>query len=167
MALERTTFFSVEGRSYHTLLPLYSDPFPHLKNPNLRFANVENAPYAYNAGGVKEVQDRAEALTDPDVLAAAGNGDQFPLYYLERAANGNYLESNEIAKRHGVCGDPRLVRLLRGLRRASESWALSVHEMPSPRLRLLYSSGRRAQIHSINAGAMGCCFSIYRRCLSF
>ncbi len=80
-----------------------------LRNP--RYDLLDGAPYAYNGGGVKDVQDRAERLTDPAVLAAAGNGDQFPLYYMPLAENGNFLESNEIAKRHGVCGDPRLVRL--------------------------------------------------------
>lgn len=78
-----------------------------------RFDNVENAPYAYNAGGVKAVQDRAEAETDPGVLAMYGAGDQFPLYYGVLAENGNYLEPEEIAKRHGVCGDPRLVSVAR------------------------------------------------------
>ncbi|CAM9871103.1 unnamed protein product, partial [Scytosiphon promiscuus] len=73
-----------------------------------KFDNVENKPYAYNAGGVKEVQARAKANTDPTELAANGGGDRFPLYFQPRASNGNYLESNELAKRHGVCGDPRL-----------------------------------------------------------
>ncbi|CAM9316682.1 unnamed protein product, partial [Hapterophycus canaliculatus] len=72
------------------------------------FENVENKPYAYNAGGVKEVQARAIAETDPAELAENGGGGIFPLYFQPRAENGNYLESNEIAKRHGVCGDPRL-----------------------------------------------------------
>ncbi len=56
------------------------------------------------------MQDRARRLTDPAVLAEVGDGGQFPLYYVPLAENGNFLESNEIAKRHGVCGDPRLVR---------------------------------------------------------
>ncbi|CAM9160118.1 unnamed protein product [Hapterophycus canaliculatus] len=73
-----------------------------------KFDNVENKPYAYNAGGVKEVQARAIAETDPTVLAENGAGGYFPLYFQPRAENGNYLESNEIGKRHGVCGDPRL-----------------------------------------------------------
>lgn len=75
-----------------------------------RHEDLEKAPYAYNAGGVKAVQDRAEELIDPDVLDEAGGGKLFPLYYMDRAENGNFLETNEIAKRHGVCGDPRLVR---------------------------------------------------------
>ncbi len=83
-----------------------------------RFDNVENAPYSYNAGGVKAVQDRAEAETDPDVLAMNGDGDQFPLYYGVLAENGNYLETEEIAKRHGVCGDPRLVSVAFTLRKS-------------------------------------------------
>lgn len=47
---------------------------------------------------------RAEELTAPELL---GPGPKyFPLYYGEFAENGNYAESNEIAVRHGVCGDP-------------------------------------------------------------
>ncbi|CAM9871033.1 unnamed protein product [Scytosiphon promiscuus] len=73
-----------------------------------QFENVENKPYAYNAGGVKEVMARGIAETDPTELEENGAGEKFPLYFQPRADNGNYLESNEIAKRHGVCGDPRL-----------------------------------------------------------
>lgn len=75
-----------------------------------RYEDIEYAPFSYNAGGVKRTQDRAQELTDPEVLAEHGGGDLYPLYFAERAENGNFLESNEIAKRHGVCGDPRLVR---------------------------------------------------------
>lgn len=67
-------------------------------------------PYAYNAGGVKEIQERAINETDPAVLAEHGGGGLFPLYYSDTAENGNYLEPEEIAVRKGVCGDPRLVR---------------------------------------------------------
>lgn len=89
------------------------NPVPPPSPP--RFENLEGAPYAYNAGGVKEVQNRAKANTDPSVLAATGGGGVFPLYYMDLAENGNYIETNEIAKRHGVCGDPRLVSVARGL----------------------------------------------------
>ena len=58
---------------------------------------------------MKDAQGRATAKTNAAVLAAAGNGDKFPLYYMDLAENGNFMETNETAKRHGVCGDPRLV----------------------------------------------------------
>lgn len=70
---------------------------------------MEGAPYAYNAGGVKAVQDRARAKTDEATLEAVGGGGLFPLYFLDLAENGNYLETNEVAKRATPCGDPRLV----------------------------------------------------------
>lgn len=37
-------------------------------------------------------------------------GGEFPLLYTKFAANGNYLEPEGIAVRHGVCGDPEQVR---------------------------------------------------------
>ena len=77
---------------------------------NTRYDLLEGAPYAYNAGGVKDVQDRAQRLTSQDVLDETGGGKIFPLYFMDLAENGNFLETNEVAKRHGVCGDPRLVR---------------------------------------------------------
>lgn len=75
-----------------------------------RFENLEGAPYAYNAGGVKAVQARAQAKTNSATLDAVGGGKLFPLYYLDLADNGNYMETNEVAKRATPCGDPRLVR---------------------------------------------------------
>ncbi|CAM9343429.1 unnamed protein product, partial [Choristocarpus tenellus] len=55
------------------------------------------------------VRARAEKNTDPDWLASYGEG-RWPLKYLYEdgmvAENGNYLEPEEIAVRHGVCGDP-------------------------------------------------------------
>lgn len=58
------------------------------------------------------VRDRGKELTDPAVLEAHGGGDVYPLPNGEIAANGNYLESNEIAKRHGICGDPSSVSVI-------------------------------------------------------
>ena len=58
------------------------------------------------------IRERAKNETDPAVLAAHGDGDNFPMYYSDLAENGNYLEPEEIAVRKGVCGDPRLVRAL-------------------------------------------------------
>lgn len=56
---------------------------------------------------------RAERLTDPAILAEYGGG-AFPLLIAmekgEVAANGNYMERDELAVGHGVCGDPEQVR---------------------------------------------------------
>lgn len=91
------------------------------------YENLEPVPYAYNAGGVKAVQARARNATAPEVLAAHGGGGLFPLYISELAANGNYLEPEEIAVRKGVCRDPRLVRVF--------------YTAPSPRCRRLGRGG--------------------------
>lgn len=60
-----------------------------------------------NAKGPEFVRQRAIAKTDPTVLAEYGNGE-WPLKWAwekgELAGNGNYLENDEIAKRHGICG---------------------------------------------------------------
>lgn len=60
---------------------------------------------------MKAVQARAQANTNQATLDAVGGGKLFPLYYLELAENGNYMETNEVAKRATPCGDPRLVRV--------------------------------------------------------
>ena len=48
----------------------------------------------------------------PDATTAYGNG-AWPLLTVyekgEIAANGNYLEPDSIAVRHGICGDPEQV----------------------------------------------------------
>lgn len=56
---------------------------------------------------------RAEANTPADVLSTYGDGS-WPLKTVydmdELASNGNYLEPEDIAVRHGICGDPEQVR---------------------------------------------------------
>ncbi|CAN0394644.1 unnamed protein product, partial [Ectocarpus sp. 12 AP-2014] len=66
----------------------------------------EFCPHCYNARGPKYVKQRAKDNVDSATLDAYGGGEEFPLYFGDYADNGNYLETNEIAKRHGVCGDP-------------------------------------------------------------
>lgn len=68
------------------------------------YANLETNLYAFYSGSVHKVIARAEANTSPELLGLGA--DYFPLYYSDRAENGNYVESDEIAVRHGVCGDP-------------------------------------------------------------
>lgn len=71
--------------------------------------DIEYCPHCYNARGPKFVRQRSKDNTDPGVLADFGGGDEFPLYHGDFAMNGNYLETDEIAVRHGVCGDPEQV----------------------------------------------------------
>ncbi|CAM9926342.1 unnamed protein product [Ectocarpus fasciculatus] len=73
------------------------------------FERMEYCPSCYNARGPTYVKERGIANTDPAVLAEYGDGE-WPLRWAyergEMAENGNYLENDEIAKRHGICGDP-------------------------------------------------------------
>ena len=54
------------------------------------------------------MRKRAEDLTDPEELKKYGGGE-FPLLYTPFASNGNYLETDLLSVRHGVCGDPEQV----------------------------------------------------------
>ena len=74
----------------------------HLSN----FEHFENRETAYNSGGTSAVRNRGKAEINAAVQEAHGGSGAFPLIYTPSAANGNMLESNEIAKRHFVCGDP-------------------------------------------------------------
>lgn len=56
------------------------------------------------------MRKRAEEHTDPEELKKYGGGE-FPLLYTEFAENGNYLETEKLSVRHGVCGDPEQVGL--------------------------------------------------------
>ncbi|CAM9309077.1 unnamed protein product [Ectocarpus sp. 8 AP-2014] len=73
------------------------------------FERMEYCPSCYNARGPTYVKERGIVNTDPAVLAEYGDGE-WPLRWAyekgEMAENGNYLENDEIAKRHGICGDP-------------------------------------------------------------
>ena len=48
----------------------------------------------------------------PAAVRARGGGAPWPHFNGERAENGNYIESEEVAKRHGICGDPEQVWLM-------------------------------------------------------
>ena len=50
----------------------------------------------------------------PAAVRARGGGAPWPHFNGERAENGNYIESEEVAKRHGICGDPEQVWLMDG-----------------------------------------------------
>eukprot|EP00752_Nemacystus_decipiens_P007761 g6935.t1 len=55
--------------------------------------NVNYCPHCFQSRGPAAVRER-------------GGGAPWPHFNGERAANGNYIESDEVAKRHGLCGDP-------------------------------------------------------------
>lgn len=55
------------------------------------------------------MQERLKANADQSVLDQFGGGEEFPLLHGDFATNGNYLETDEVAVRHGVCGDPEQV----------------------------------------------------------
>ncbi|CAM9261565.1 unnamed protein product [Ectocarpus sp. 8 AP-2014] len=42
----------------------------------------------------------------PAAIRARGGDQPWPHFNGERAENGNYIESEEVARRHGICGDP-------------------------------------------------------------
>ncbi|CAN0283632.1 unnamed protein product, partial [Ectocarpus fasciculatus] len=42
----------------------------------------------------------------PAAVRARGGDNPWPHFNGERAGNGNYIESEEVAQRHGICGDP-------------------------------------------------------------
>ncbi|CAM9914105.1 unnamed protein product [Pylaiella littoralis] len=42
----------------------------------------------------------------PAAIRARANGAPWPHLDGERAENGNYIESDEVSQRHGICGDP-------------------------------------------------------------
>ncbi|CAM9851405.1 unnamed protein product, partial [Choristocarpus tenellus] len=73
---------------------------------------TEYCPHCLQGRGAVNVRNRAEKLTDPEWLESYGEG-RWPLKYLYDqgmvASNGNYLEPQEIAVRHGICGDPSQV----------------------------------------------------------
>ena len=62
------------------------------------------------------VKKRQLERTDPAVLAKYGGGDVWLLAAAwdlgEIAPNGNYLENDDIAVSHGVCGDTPQVRAM-------------------------------------------------------
>ncbi|CAN0101493.1 unnamed protein product [Ectocarpus sp. 6 AP-2014] len=83
-----------------------SESFLDMDDPNF-----DGCPHCYNAHGSAGTKARGNELMDPDVLAKHGGGIDFPLSFVPRAPNGNYLEPNEVAVRHGVCGDPEQNKL--------------------------------------------------------
>lgn len=88
-------------------------------------------PAFMNAKGPESVKDRAIAKTDPGVLEDYGNGE-WPLKWCPQADNGNYLEPDEIAKRHGICGDPNMVCFCPASCAFLRSSAAFVHIPPLP-----------------------------------
>lgn len=65
------------------------------------------------------VKERQLARTDPVVLEKYGDGDVWPMAAAmdlgEVCSNGNYLENDDIAVSHGVCGDTPQVSVIVGI----------------------------------------------------
>ncbi len=58
--------------------------------------DINYCPHCFQSGGPANIRER-------------GGGKPWPHFNGERAANGNYIESDEVSKRHGICGDPEQV----------------------------------------------------------
>ncbi|CAM9251012.1 unnamed protein product, partial [Hapterophycus canaliculatus] len=56
-------------------------------------ANINYCPHCFQSRG-------------PAAIRARGGDQDWPHFNGLRAENGNYIETEEVAKRHGVCGDP-------------------------------------------------------------
>eukprot|EP00903_Cladosiphon_okamuranus_P005577 g5551.t1 len=55
--------------------------------------NINHCPHCFQSRGPAAVRKR-------------GGGAPWPHFNGDRAENGNYIESDEVAQRHGICGDP-------------------------------------------------------------
>ena len=72
--------------------------------------DFEPTPDAFASGGAVRCKQRGLDKISDEVLANRGGGRDFARFFaFPLAENGNWLEPNPIAKRHFVCGDPRLV----------------------------------------------------------
>lgn len=73
---------------------------------------MEDCPGCLNSGGPEEVKARGIAYTNGGLLAEYGDGEWPHLAAFtngEVCDNGNFLERNQIAVRHSICGDPKQV----------------------------------------------------------
>ncbi|CAM9175695.1 unnamed protein product [Sphacelaria rigidula] len=73
------------------------------------FEDIEYCPHCLQGRGPKATRERGMKKTPRDILDEWGGGEWpgMAAYYNDRLAeNGNFLEPDEIAVRHGVCGDP-------------------------------------------------------------
>lgn len=83
-------------------IKLYADAKSRDENP-------EHAPCYFNSGSaggeVKRRKLTDDAISDPEVLSAKGNG-RYPLLYMEGAGDGDLLATSDTAERANPCGDP-------------------------------------------------------------
>ncbi|CAM9451088.1 unnamed protein product, partial [Pylaiella littoralis] len=98
-----------EGGTY--VLTPFSRPVLHsavFKNDS--FENFEDCPGCLNSGGPERVRERGIANTNGGLISQYGDGE-WPLFTAyangEVCDNGNFFERDEIADRHGICGDPK------------------------------------------------------------
>lgn len=70
---------------------------------------LTNCSCLFVQSGPGVVKARQLARTDKAVLDKYGGGDVWPMAAAwdlgEKCSNGNYLENDDIAVSHGVCGD--------------------------------------------------------------
>lgn len=109
-------FEPVVGRGRGRAVVLSSLPLSSLLNYVLLRA-LPLYVLALRQSGPGVVKARQLARTDRDVLEKYGDGDVWPMAAAwdlgERCSNGNYLENDDIAVSHGVCGDTPQVTYFR------------------------------------------------------
>ncbi|CAM9914038.1 unnamed protein product [Pylaiella littoralis] len=74
------------------------------------------SPISRQLWGTEAFQEPGSAMTNycphcfqsrgPAAIRARANGAAWPHLDGERAENGNYIESDDVSQRHGICGDP-------------------------------------------------------------
>ncbi|CAM9090943.1 unnamed protein product, partial [Laminaria digitata] len=98
----------VDGHAFQTR-PVSRQYLRTSKFNNGEVYPIEKHADAYNGGGPIVVKARQLERTDEAVLERYGGGEIWPPAAAwdmgERAENGNYLEDDDIAVSHGVCGD--------------------------------------------------------------
>lgn len=87
----------------------WNSPFFQNEEDGSPLGSISYCPHCNQSRGPASVRARAEANTDPDLLAKFGNGEWPHKISYGRggvSSNGNYLEADGISVKHGVCGDP-------------------------------------------------------------
>lgn len=97
----RPVVLAVCGRSGRTYYPCASFP-------SLFFAFSLSFPCCRGSGYINYCPHCFQSRGPAAVRARGGDVD-WPHFNGERAENGNYIESEEVAQRHGICGDPEQV----------------------------------------------------------
>lgn len=109
-SLQKMHVACLEAAGVYIIRRLSLLPRPHNARAH---EGLNYCPHCFQSRGPAQVRARAERLTSPEDLLLYGNGE-WPHYSSfernELLANGNYLETEAISVRHGICGDPEQVR---------------------------------------------------------